>query len=256
MLNQIEISSEERLDTVNDQIKLIQRKKGLTFGTDALLLASYINEKESPAAEFGTGTGIISLLLLSRNKADKIYAYEVQEEFADLAERNARINGLDRRLIIHAKDVRDSSSEDTDGEVEYVFSNPPYMKSGAGLTNAASEKNIARREVFGTIDDFSKSAKKLLKYQGSFYLVYRPDRLGTLISSLKTHSLEPKRVTFVHPDIDSPPSLLLIEARLGAGEELKITKPLILYKNKEHTEYTEDMSYIYEVGSFPEEYYK
>ena len=61
--------TEERLDLINDDIRLIQKKSGLTFGTDALLLASYIQEKpDSLALELGGGSGIISLLLLTRKK--------------------------------------------------------------------------------------------------------------------------------------------------------------------------------------------
>ncbi len=256
MLENILHSEDERLDTVNDSIKLIQRKNGLTFGTDALLLASFINEKNKCAAELGAGTGIISLLLLSREKAKHIYAYEVQEQFAELTQRNARLNGYSDSLTVHLKDVRDATPAENGGELDYLFSNPPYMKNGTGLSNYRDEKNIARREVFGTIEDFCMCAKKLLKFGGRFYSVYRPDRLASLIFALKRASIEPKRITFVHPCSDTPPSLVLIEARLGGGEELKITKPLIIYKNKKHTDYTDDMKNIYDIGSFPEDFYK
>ncbi len=256
MINDIQLGDDERLDEVNDSISLIQRKNGLTFGTDALLLASFIKEKNAVSAELGSGTGIISLLLLSRGKADKIIAYEIQEKFAELCIKNANINGMSNRLLVYRKDIRDASASDCATELDFAFSNPPYMKNRAGLSNANEEKNIARREVFGTIDDFCLSAKRLLKYGGRFYLVYRPDRLGTLIYSLKKHSFEPKRLTFVYPDSESTPSLLLIEARLGGGEELKITKPLYIYKDKCHKDYTIDMTYIYDNGIFPEDFNK
>ena len=62
-LNNFDVLSDERLDYVNEKITLIQKKNGLTFGTDAFLLAAYIKEnKRARAAELGTGTGIISLL--------------------------------------------------------------------------------------------------------------------------------------------------------------------------------------------------
>ena len=35
------ISADERLDSVNEKITLIQKKDGLTFGTDAFLLAAF-----------------------------------------------------------------------------------------------------------------------------------------------------------------------------------------------------------------------
>ena len=76
----------ERIDVVNDSIRLIQRSDGLTFGTDALLLAAYVRgSATSRAIEFGAGSGIVSLLCATRKKAAHILAVEVQSEFAELA---------------------------------------------------------------------------------------------------------------------------------------------------------------------------
>ena len=244
------LKENERKDNVNDDITLIQRTDGLTYGTDALLLSAYINANNKRCVEFGSGTGIISLMMLARNKAKVVYAYEVQKEFAELTRRNALINSYSDRLIVINKDIREASQTDIHNEADIVFSNPPYMKNGAGLTSATDEKNIARREIFGTIFDFCSAAKRLLKYSGKFYCVYRPDRLAELIYSLKSNSLEPKKLTFVHPNEDCSPSLVLVESRLGGGEELKVTRPLIIYKDKTHTCYTSDMQYIYDNGNF------
>ena len=57
-----------RKDTVNDDIKLYQNPNGLTFGSDALMLAAYIESGYDSALELGAGTGVISLLLLKRKK--------------------------------------------------------------------------------------------------------------------------------------------------------------------------------------------
>ena len=83
---------ELRLDVVNDNLKLYQFRDGLTFGTDALLLAGYVSpEPGASALELGGGTGIVSLLLATRNKVGTVLALEAQEEYARLTEENARI---------------------------------------------------------------------------------------------------------------------------------------------------------------------
>ena len=256
MQTNLNLNENERLDKVNDNIDLIQRKDGLTFGTDALLLSAYICANNKKCVELGSGTGIISLLLLQRKKAARVYAYEIQPEFAELTERNARLNGFSDRMTVISGDVRDASSKDIAGEADIVFSNPPYMRNGAGLSNSSIEKNIARREICGGIADFCLSAKRLLKFGGKFYCVYRPERLAELICSLKAASLQPKKLTLVHPIQDAPPSLVLVEARYGGGEELCISRPLVIYKDTSHTEYTQDLKYIYENGSFPEERFR
>jgi len=241
----------ERVDYVNDNLKLIQKTDGLTFGTDALLLASYIVGKFSSGCELGGGSGIISLLLLSRGKAESIKSLEVQEEYSELINRNAELNSLSDRLCGINTDIRDYSPEK---EFDIVFTNPPYMKTDSGRANELSKKNIARHEVMGGIEDFCAAAKRFLKFGGSFYAVYRPDRAVDLISAMRKHSLEPKRLTMVHADTESEPSMLLVEAKLGGKSGVLITKPLIIYKDKEHRVYSEDMDYIMENGSFPPEY--
>ena len=56
------LRDDERKDKVNEKITLLQKKDGLTFGTDAFLLAAYTEQRRSGvAAELGAGTGIISL---------------------------------------------------------------------------------------------------------------------------------------------------------------------------------------------------
>jgi tRNA1(Val) A37 N6-methylase TrmN6 len=245
------IYENERLDEVNDSISLIQKKDGLTFGTDALLLAGYICGKYKNAAELGGGTGIISMLLLTRNKAADCKAYEVQPEFCDLISRNSEHNRLSHRLTAINLDIRDVK---TASDCELVFTNPPYMKADSGKSNAEDMKNIARHEVHGGISDFCAAAAKLLKYGGAFYAVYRPDRLTDIVFAMRENKLEPKRMTFVHADTCSEASMVLIEAKLGGKSGMRLTKPLIIYKDRAHSEYSDDMDYIMENGSFPEEY--
>ena len=148
----------ERKDYVNDSLSLIQKTEGLTFGTDALLLAGYISGKYETAVELGGGSGIISMLLLTRSKVNKCTAVEVQAEYAELIKRNAALNGLDSRLFAAAADIRDFKTE---AEVELVFTNPPYMKATSGKANMLSAKNIARHEICGDIYDFMKEGARL-----------------------------------------------------------------------------------------------
>ena len=130
------------------------------------------------------------------------------------------------------------------------------MTSSAGAENAVSAKNLARHEVMGNIDDFCKCASASLKYGGKFAVVYRPDRLTALLAAMAKHKLEAKRITFVHADTDSESSMVLIEAKKGGKCDAKLTAPLIIYKDKEHRRYTDDMEYIMSHGSFPDKYYK
>ena len=130
------------------------------------------------------------------------------------------------------------------------------MRNDSGKANLTDAKNVARHEIFGGIGDFCSAAKRLLKYGGSFVAVYRPDRLCDLLSEMRNAGIEPKRMTFVTANTKSEPSMVLVEGRLGGKCGLFVTPNLILYKDGTNTEYTDDMKFIMENGSFPSGFVK
>lgn len=244
----------ERKDTVNENIILNQNTQGLCYGTDALLLAAFLRPKaRGKAAEFGAGTGIISLLAAKRSKFAKIYAFEVQAEYAELCARNIAENGMDGVITTLHADIREAKSDMTGGELDAVYCNPPYMRTDTGTRNENDGKYIARHEVCGGIGDFCAAAKRLLKHGGRFYAVYRPDRLCDLICAMRENKLEPKRMTVVYNDPSHPPCLVLIEGRKGGGEGLFVTRPLFI---KDKGADSEEIRYIYEKGEFSDGYRK
>lgn len=246
----------ERLDEVNYRLRLIQKTNGLLFGTDALLLASYVKPaSHARAAELGGGSGIVSLLCLMRDKVKCVTCMEVQPAYADLIRRNALLNRLDDRMTVLCCDVRDVAQKGVErGQYDIVFSNPPYMKTTAGAPNRQMEKNIARHEMMGDIDDFCAAAARLLRYGGCFYCVYRCDRMADLFAALQKNRLEPKRLTMVHANAQSAPSMFLLCASYGGKPGLRVTTPLLLYKAHEVADemYTEDMQQVMACGMLPQ----
>ena len=246
---------------VNGDIILTENANGLTFGTDALLLSAFTKRNKYSiaskiAADLGSGTGIIPLLCAKSGKFSKIYAVEIQPEFAEIIKINAEQNNLDGKIIPVLSDIRELKSASLGGEVDVVFSNPPYMKESAGKRNIHDEKYIARHEVCGDIGDFCACATRILKHGGKFLCVWRPDRLEDLLCSMRDNKLEPKLAVFVHAHPKAEPSMVLIEARKGGKCDAKLTAPLIIYSDREHKKYTDDMEYIMNCGSFPDKFYK
>ncbi len=245
---------DERIDYVNDDLRLIQNKRFFKFGTDSLLLAGFVNSKKySSAVELGCGSGIISLLLLARDKVKTIDAIEVQPYFCSLAGRNAELNGLADRMTVHCGNVKNIKGSFLQKEVEIVVSNPPYMKMTSGKHNKASELLAARHELYATIEDFVACAAKLIKHGGDFYVVYRQDRLTDLIVAMKNSNFEPKVMTFVHSDSNSAPAFVLVKAKYGAsGGGLKVTKPFYIYASAQSKdgarEYSDEMRFLLENG--------
>ncbi len=243
----------EALTQVNENIRLIQKRRGLTFGTDAFLLAAFIKKKSnSYAVELGGGTGIVSLLCASREKLSRINCVELQPDFADIIARNAELNGLSDRVFSVCADVRDLKASVLGKEADVVFANPPYMKANCGKRNEHDEKYLARHEVCGTVADFCACASRLLKHGGFFYCVWRPDRLTDLICALRENRLEPKELCFVHASASSAPSMVLVKAKKGASSSSVILPPLFLSEVGDPSVMTERARKIYEVCDFNE----
>lgn len=241
----MQLQQDEILTPINDGLVLIEKKDGLTFGTDALLLAAFVRRQSRfTAADFGSGTGVISLLCAARNKFAHIHAIEIQPQYAALIGRNAAQNGLTDRITPHCADVRDWNG----GQLDAVFSNPPYMvKSGLAAKNEG--RQIARHEMHGTLADFCAAAGRVLRYGGLFYTVCRPDRTADLFCAMRQYGLEPKRTVWVYRDPDHAPALILTEAKKGARAALRVERPLFLYRDGQ---VSADYRYILENGDFAE----
>jgi len=239
----------ESICEINEDLRLIQKDGGLKFGTDSYLLSAFIKKNlHCSAVDLGAGCGVVSLFAAARCSFTDIHAVEIQDEFAKLVDRNAALNDLGGIIRSHHADVRELKDHFIAESAGAVFSNPPYMRCESGKNSKTDEMNTARREENGTIEDFCRAASYLLKFGGLFWTVYRPDRCAELIYSLKSNSLEPKRMITVYPDRASAPCLILTESKKGAAPSLKMARPLIIYsgaKDDTNRKYTEDMDRVY-----------
>ena len=243
----------ETKKTEIDGIKITESKNTQLFGTDALMLSAYIRKNPSAlAAELGAGSGAISVILAERGAFKHIKAIEIQEELHRICKDNIEKNGLSEKIIPVCADIRELSPVQLSG-VSVIFANPPYMRVGDGKESPESSKQIARHEVFGGVKEFVSFAGRTLKTGGRLYLVYRPDRLETLMRALEESGFAVKRMTFVAADRYHEPSSVLVEAIRGGKESLYLTPCLFL--TDESGKETEEASYIYKNGVFPNKFF-
>ena len=237
----------ERIDDLQYKgLKIIQNTDGFCFGIDSVLLTEFAKDmkKNSTIIDLGAGTGIIGLLLTKKVDAKKVIGVEIQKDIADMAKRSIELNNLQNTMQIINEDICSLNLEKY--SFDYVVTNPPYKKIGTGLINKEDKQFIARHETTVTLDEWIKVSTRLLKDNGSLYMVHRPERLSVIIEILRKYRLEPKRIRFVYPKINKNANLVLIKAVKYANEFLKIEKPFIVYK--EDGTYTDEILEIYKEG--------
>ncbi|NMA95347.1 MAG: tRNA1(Val) (adenine(37)-N6)-methyltransferase [Clostridiales bacterium] len=227
--------------------KLIQNREKFCFGIDAVLLSNFVDIKNGErVVDLGTGTGVIPVLLAAKTCAEKIVGVEIQQDMVDMARRSVTLNGLKDRIDIIHGDIAKGAPGLELGIWDVVVTNPPYKKRGSGIINPDASKAIARHEIMCTLDDVIKAAAKLLRPRGRLYMIHRPERLMDIALGMRRERLEPKSIRLIHPKVDRPPNLLLVEGVLGGGRHLKWLPPLYVYD--ENGEYTKEVKAIYGRG--------
>ncbi len=240
-----ELKPGERLDDLQiNGYHIIQHPEKFCFGMDAVLLSSFAGcQPDSKVVDFGTGTGVIPILLTAKTKASHIDALEIQEESADMAQRSVQLNGLTDKIKIIQGDIKEASDLLGKASYDYVITNPPYMNNDHGLKNPELPKAIARHEILCSLEDVIREGACVLRPGGHFIMVHRPFRLIEIITCLTRYKLEPKRMRFVHPFADKEPNMVLIDAVRGGNSMVKIESPLVIYATQ--GQYTQEILDIY-----------
>lgn len=243
----MELKNKERIDDLQYKgLKIIQNEDGFCFGIDAVLLSDFAKtmKKTDTVVDFCTGTGIIAILLSGKvEKIKKIYAVEIQEEVANMAKRSVELNNLEEKIEIINRDLNDIDDILKAGTIDAITVNPPYKAANSGIINEEDTLTIARHEISCTLEDIIKKSAKLLKSGGNFYMIHRPERLVDIMYNMRKYKIEPKRIRFVHPNVNAVSNLVLIEGSRAGRAFLKFEKPLYVYD--ENGNYTNEIMEIY-----------
>jgi tRNA1Val (adenine37-N6)-methyltransferase len=234
---------ETTFDGIRD-IKLYQRKEGYRFSVDALLLYSFVNVRHvKDAVDLGAGSGVIGLLLARKYSGARVLLVELQQSLYRLSERNIVLNGFGDRVSAVLKDISSLHGAYPAMSYDLAVSNPPFRKPTSGRLSRGEERAVARHEIRLRLPELAKCASHLLRSRGRFFVIYHPERIIEMIDSLRAEHLEPKRIRFVHNDVDAVSKMVLVEAVKDGKAGLKVERPFILY-NKNGA-YTEEVMALY-----------
>ena len=217
------------------------------IGTDSILLSSFATVTGvRRAIDLGCGCGVIALTLLSRSDTVRVDAVDILPGAAELARRNAELNGLSGRMRVRNMDLRRLSRLETGCTYDLIVSNPPYFPVDAGGVSGNVVRLASRSETFCTLEDLISCADRLSHYLTKFAFIHRTERLPEILVLLNEHRLTPKRLRFMQTRLSSPPSLFMIECKKGAKPGLTV-EPVLILQNDDGTE-TDEVKRIYRRG--------
>lgn len=229
-----------------DNMYIIQDTDMFNFSLDSVLLPNFvtINKKTKKILDIGSGNAPIPLILSTLTDA-QIMAVEIQKDVYELGKESIKINKLENRIDFINADINELYKEIDTETFDVITCNPPYFKvNESSNLNDSEYKTIARHEIKLDLEKLFKIAKKLLKNKGNIAIVHRPERLSDIVSEMKKNNIEPKRIQFVYPSINSEANILLIEGTKNGNSGVKILPPLI--SHKQNGEYTEQVKQFFE----------
>ncbi|GAP00454.1 tRNA1(Val) (adenine(37)-N6)-methyltransferase [Fructobacillus ficulneus] len=239
----------ERIDGLpSQQIKIIQNPDMFSYSLDAVLLAYFAKPKQRGrglSVDLGAGTGAIGLFYAAKTTGT-VKLVELQKDLAEMAARSVALNDLNDRVSVLNSDMQEIFDEIKPGSVDTVLSNPPYFSvNETTKQNLDEHYQLARHEIAIDLPRLAQVANKLLKNNGKFYLVHRPDRLNDIMAALAARKLEIKRIQFVYGKEGREANMVLVEAiKGGRPGGVRILPPIIAYTdNDDYTDQVQEILY-------------
>ena len=208
------LSKNERIDDLQfEGLKIIQNKDYYCFSSDAVLLANFVKAKKTDTiVDLCSGSGVVGILAQAKTKAKNLIMVEKQKELFEICQKSILLNNLQNRAVVYNIDAIDAPKLLGTEKFDVVCANPPYYLQSQKKLSGNRVVDIAKFEMDFSFDDLCKTAERLLKFGGKFFLVSDSERIVELLSTLKKYHLEPKIVKFAFANMEKYSKVVLIES--------------------------------------------
>jgi tRNA1Val (adenine37-N6)-methyltransferase len=199
--------------------------RGFRSGLDAVMLAAAV-----PAAagdhvlELGCGAGVGSLCLAARVESCVITGIDTLGDLVDLANDNARANGMESRVHFVAGDALNPPAA-LRRSFDHVLVNPPFHDDEGDISPDRA-RALALQDG-GRLGDWISTGLKRVKSQGTFTSIIRADRLAEALAELP-----PRGVTLfpLWPRSDTSAKRVILQLRKDSRAPPVLLPGLVLHE--------------------------
>ena len=208
-----------------------QPVRGYRSGTDTVLLAAACPATAGQRVlDLGCGAGVASFCLATRVTGLDLHGVEVQDDYAALAEANARTLGI--ALTVHRGDIAAPPASLRAIQVDHVIANPPYYEEQASIAPNDTGRDRAFREA-APLDIWVDCGLRRLVHGGWLTMVHRAERLPEILAALagRAGNIAVKPLT---GRSGQPATRVILRARKGAHGIFRLYPPLVMHSGEHH----------------------
>ena len=209
--------------------KIEDRKPACSKG---VLSDQQARSKIQNVLDVGTGTGLLSLMLVQKHPGLRIDAIEIDKASAAQARENAEASSWkDRINVIHA-DIKTCSFSK---KYDLMISNPPFYENE--LRSPETKKNFARHGDALLFEELLAIIRKNLAPGGLFFLLLPFRRTEEIKNILVRHEFAISQLIFVRQSVHHDYFRIILTGKSdpGSGEATVIDELSIRDENNQYT---------------------
>lgn len=218
------------------QFTIQQDRCAMKVGTDGVLLGAWAPIENQPFSilDIGSGTGILSLMLAQRSKADQIDAIEIDASAYEQCVENFENSQWNDRLFCFHASLDDFMDDLQEEEYDLIISNPPFYSED--YKTESGPRDLARFQDALPFEDLIEAASVLLSEYGVLAVVIPYKEEEKFIALAQECNLFPFKITRVKgtPSTEIKRSLIAFSSTEKTIEETEL-----VIETARH-QYTED----------------
>lgn len=219
------------------RVRLWQPARGYRAGVDPVLLAASVEARPGQQVlDLGCGVGAAALCLLARVPGTAVTGLELQDGYADLARRNADLNGA--RFAVVSGDLTRMPDDLRQRSFDHVMMNPPYFAPEGGTGSVDAGRDTALRGETPVVAWIDAATRRLLP-GGTLTLIQRTPRLRDVLGGIDDR-LGSIAVAPIAGRAGRPASRFLLRARKGGRSPFRLMAPVVLHHGAVHGRDAED----------------